>query len=162
MRIALAAALAFVPLLSAAAGLPVVAHQNGILVEDGYATAAGASAPTGAVYMRITNEGSREDRLLEVRTDAAARALLHASEVSDGVSRMRPLRDGIAVPAGQTVLLDPGGSHVMLMGLTAPLADGGSVPMTLVFAVAGEIPITVPVDLEAIGSNGDVDAPAGP
>ena len=49
----------------------------------------------------------------------------------------------------------------MLMGLTAPLADGGSVPMALVFAVAGEITITVPVDLEAIGSNGDGDAPAG-
>ena len=91
MRFALAAALAFVPLLSAAAGLPVLAHHNGILVEDGYATAAGPSAPTGAVYMRITNEGPRDDRLLEVRTDAAARAMLHASEVSDGVSRMRPL-----------------------------------------------------------------------
>lgn len=142
---ALAATLALVPFAAAAAGLPILAHQNGLLIEDGRALTVGPSAPTAAVYLRITNETSHDDRLVEVRTDAAARAMLHASEITDGIARMTPLKDGIPVPAGQTVILERGGMHVMLMGLTAPLVDGAAVPLTLVFATAGEIPVTVPI-----------------
>ena len=154
---ALAAALALVPLAAPAAGLPVLAERNGILIEDGRMLAVGANAPTGAVYMRITNETSHDDTLVEVRTDAAARAMLHASEMTDGIARMRPMKDGIPVPAGQTVLLQRGGSHVMLMGLTAPLAEGGTVDLTLVFATAGAIPVAVPVSLDARADAADMD-----
>jgi copper(I)-binding protein len=144
-RAAIAAAIAFAPV--AGAEEPVLAHANGILVEDGYAHAAFPSAPTGAAYMRITNESEADDRLLKVRTEAADRAALHGHEMQDGIARMRPAAGGIEIPAHATVVLETGGLHVMLMGLAAPLQDGGSVAMTLVFERAGEIPVTLPVDL---------------
>ena len=122
----------------------VLARANGILIEDGYARAAGANAPTGAAYMRITNETDADDRLVEVRTDAADRAELHAHEMQDGIARMRRVEGGIALPAHGTVTLETGGLHVMLMGLAAPLSQGGVVPLTLVFENAGAIPVTRP------------------
>lgn len=147
----LATLLALAPLAAAATDLAILAHQNGILIADGRALSVGPNAPTGAVYMRITNETAQDDRLVEVRTDAAARAMLHVTELTDGIARMRHLQDGIPVPAGQTVTLQRGGSHVMLMGLTPPLADGATIGLTLVFAVAGAIPVSVPVGIEGPG-----------
>jgi copper(I)-binding protein len=142
--LAAALAVASVPL----AAEPGIARQNGIVVEDGYARAAGPNAPTGAAYMRVTNETDADDRLLEVRTEAADRAELHAHETQDGIARMRPVAGGIEIPAHGTAVLEPGGLHVMLLGLTAPLAEGGSVDLTLTFEVAGELVVRVPVDLD--------------
>jgi hypothetical protein len=59
---------------------------------------------------------------------------------------MREVEGGIPLPAGETVMLERGGLHVMLMGLTAPLEDGADVDLTLVFETAGEVAVTVPVD----------------
>jgi copper(I)-binding protein len=142
---ALAAAL-LLPLPLAAHDLPVLAHQNGILIEDGYVRATGANAPTAAAYMRITNETDADDRLVEVGSDAAERVEVHATEMQDGIARMRPL-DGIAVPARGSVVLESRGTHIMLMGLAAPMQPGGSIGLTLVFERAGAIPVTLPVDL---------------
>jgi periplasmic copper chaperone A len=133
--------------LASAQELPVLAHRNGILIEDGYARATGANAPTGAAYMRITNETGADDRLVEVQTDAAARAELHVHEMQDGITRMRRVEGGITVPAHGTVTLKGGGSHVMLMGLAAPLQQGAGIALALIFERAGTIPVTVPVDL---------------
>ena len=74
--------------------------------------------------------------------------------MQDGIARMRPVAGGIEVPAHATVVLETGGLHVMLMGLAAPLQDGDSVAMTLVFERAGEIPVTLPVDLGRGGTAG--------
>jgi copper(I)-binding protein len=141
----LAAALAVAPLPLAAE--PGIARQNGIVVDEAYVRAAGPNAPTAAAYMRVTNETDADDRLLEVRTEAADRAELHAHEMQDGIARMRPV-EGIEIPAHATVVLETGGLHVMLMGLAAPLEDGGSVAMTLVFERAGEIAVTLPVGMK--------------
>lgn len=139
-RRAALAALALMPALARAADRPA-----GILIEDARAVATSPSSPAGAVYMRIVNQGTKDDRLVGVRTSAAARAMLHATETSDGIARMRHLDDGIPLPAGGTAVLAPGGDHIMLMGLSRPLADGGTLTVTLVFAVAGELTIDVPV-----------------
>ena len=58
----------------------------------------------------------------------------------------------IPIPAGATVTLQPGGLHVMLIGLTAPLAQGGRVPLTLRFARAGEVRVVL--DVQAAGARG--------
>ena len=55
--------------------------------------------------------------------------------------KMNELPDGIAVPAGGTVTLAPGGLHLMFMGLKAPLVENETVPVTLTFAKAGTIEI---------------------
>ena len=89
----LAAALLLAPL---AAGAAVLAEANGIRIEDGSVAAPGPAARSAAAYLSVTNEGAADDRLVEVRTGAAAMAMLHVTEVSDGVARMRHLADGVA------------------------------------------------------------------
>jgi periplasmic copper chaperone A len=153
LRSAVSAAI-LLALCSADAAAGVLADRNGIRIEDGAAVATGARAVTGAAFMRITNESGADDRLVAVRTAAAARAEIHVDAMTGGVSTMRPMADGVPVPAGQTVVLERGGIHVMLMGLRPPLAEGATVPLTLVFERAGAIDVTVPLDLSAAAAAG--------
>ena len=82
----------------------------------------GASSAAG--YMAISNDGHTADRLIGIETAAAKAASLHRSEVSaEGMARILPL-DGIEIPAGETIVLEQRAMHVMLMGLTSPLAEG--------------------------------------
>ena len=106
--------------------------------------AVGAKAAAG--YMGISNEGDRPDRLIAVETPVAKSAMLHQSTVNaDGVATMSHV-DGIEVPAVDTVMLEPGGYHIMLMGLTQPLVEGQMVPGVLVFEHAGRVEIEFMID----------------
>jgi copper(I)-binding protein len=108
-----------------------------------------ASAHAAAGYMGIANGGPEADRLIGVETPAAQHASLHTTDHgADGVARMIAL-DGVDIPAGDTVVLEPGGLHVMLMGLTGPLAEGALVPGTLIFERAGRVEIEFMVDPSA-------------
>ena len=61
------------------------------------------------------------------------------------VMRMAEQPDGIAIPAGGEVTLQPGGIHLMLLDLAAPLVEAGTVELTLEFETAGAVTLTVPV-----------------
>lgn len=105
-----------------------------------------AGARTAATYMAISNEGEATIRLIGIETPAAKKASLHTTEHgSDGVARMQPIA-GIDIPAGETVVLEPGGLHVMLMGLTAPLKEGDMVPSTFLFEQVGPVAVEFMVD----------------
>ena len=67
------------------------------------------------------------------------------------VMRMRELEKGLEIPAGATVMLKPGGYHIMFMGLKAPFAKDAKVPVTLVFEKAGSLDIAL--DVEALGAS---------
>ncbi len=122
------------------------AMADGIKVVDSYVISNGPAAPTGAAYMVIRNDGDTDDRLLSVRSDAAARIMVHVTTQTDtGVMQMRAADDGLLLPSHGQLLLAPGGTHVMLMGLTAPLVVGETVPVTLVFEVAGDVPVDLVV-----------------
>jgi copper(I)-binding protein len=58
---------------------------------------------------------------------------------------MRMLKDGIAVPAGQTVELKPGGLHMMFIGVKEPFAAGSTVKVKLTFEKAGSVEVDLPV-----------------
>lgn len=120
-----------------------------ILVREAYARASGPNAISGAAFMVLENTGARDDRLVAAASDSAERVELH-THLSDpnGVMRMVEVEDGFAVPAGQTHALARGGDHVMLIGLTRPLAHGDTVTLQLTFEQAGTLELTVPVDLE--------------
>jgi hypothetical protein len=135
------------PLLAEEAHV-VLAEANGITVEDGFAFAAGAMARSGAAYMRITNSNAEDDRLIAARSDAAQRVELHTHVLQDGVARMVEVTEGIPIPAGETVLLERGGLHVMFMGLTGPWSADAPVEVVLVFEKAGEVPVALPVTPE--------------
>ena len=100
------------------------------------------SMPSSAAYISITNHSGMADRLLAVESSLAHKTELHTMEVTNGVMKMRQIDGGIAIPAGKTVQLAPGGLHVMLIRLKAPLNADESYRVTLVFEKAGKVKLT--------------------
>jgi len=125
--------------------LPALAD---ILVEDPYARSSSPAARVGAAFMVISNTGDEDDRLISATTNAAKRVELHTHVITDGVAKMMEVDGGFVVPAHGEVLLQRGGYHVMMMGLTAPLVQGETVTLHLVFEKAGEMTLEVTVDSE--------------
>ncbi|MCB1056714.1 MAG: copper chaperone PCu(A)C [Acidobacteria bacterium] len=118
------------------------AEAPGLLVEGAHAQLMG---DMGAVYFKVVNEGSGPDRLVRVETPVAESAETHESSSEDGVVRMRARPDGFEIPADGVLTLEPGGKHVMLMGLEATATASGRLPLTLVFEHAPPIDIEVEV-----------------
>lgn len=107
-----------------------------------FETAKTAKAAGG--YMRIENTGSSTETLVSVEADFP-RVELHTTEEKDGVARMMHVGQ-IDIPAGEEIVLQPGGLHVMFMGISdSPFVAGASVPATLVFENAGSIDISFDV-----------------
>jgi len=98
----------------------------------------------GAIYFSVKNTGSAADRLLSVSTPVAAKVELHESQLENGVMKMRAVTS-VECPAGATVKATPGGLHVMLLGLAAPLAAGSDLNVSLHFRDAGVLTLKVPV-----------------
>lgn len=147
--------------LSAALILAVAAPafaESKIMIHDAYARVASKAAKTGAAFLEVHNMGDEDDRLIDVRSDAAAKVELHThKDMGEGVMKMMHVEEGFAVPAGEKHMLARGGDHVMLMGLTSRLAHGDDVNVTLVFEKAGEVNVTIPVDLERKADHGAMD-----
>ena len=108
---------------------------------------------TGAAYLTVRNDGDADDRLIGISSEVADRAELHESDMQDGVMRMRAV-EAVEVPAGGQAALEPGGLHVMLIGLKAPLEEGGSFALTLVFENAGEVEVVTTIEDIAHGGAG--------
>lgn len=100
---------------------------------------------TGAVFLTVFNGSDDEERLLSAASPAAATVELHETINDNGVMRMRPQPEGFVISPGSVLTLAPGGKHLMLIDLAAPLAVGDTVELTLQFAQAGEQVIQVPV-----------------
>jgi copper(I)-binding protein len=86
----------------------------------------------------IQNKGSGDDRLLSIDAPPSITATLHETSTANGISSMRPLDGGLAIPAGKAVSLAPGGAHVMISGLTAPLHEGEALKLRLRFERSGD------------------------
>ena len=102
------------------------------------------SAPSGAGYFTVTNSGDADDVLLKVMADFP-QVMIHETTEENGIARMSHVMS-VPVPAGETVAFEPGGLHVMFMGLNGdPLEAGETVPATLVFEKAGEVAVNFDV-----------------
>lgn len=119
-----------------------------IMVMDAYARVASKVAKSGAAFLIIHNHSDQDDRLVTASSDVAKRVELHTHLEEDGVMKMTKLEDGLIIPAGVMHALKRGGDHVMFMGLTRSLEHGDMIELTLSFEHAGDVTITVPVDLE--------------
>lgn len=111
-------------------------------------------APAGAVgvgYMAIANTGKAAVRLVAASTPAAKAVSLHRSSVVNGVARMSTVAGGIAIPAGGSAVLGPGGYHMMLEGLAKPLGLGERAPLTLKFSNGQQVQVELAVQLQAGG-----------
>jgi copper(I)-binding protein len=107
-------------------------------------TEGGGPGANSAVYLMVRNAGGTPDKLLGGATAVAAAAELHESRLEDGVMRMRRV-DGVEIPPGGQVVLEPGGLHLMLVGLTEPLTEGDTLTLFLDFELSGRLEILVPV-----------------
>lgn len=120
-----------------------------IVIRDGWARSTAPSQSAGAIYATIENRGGSPDRLTGVVTTSATMVMIHESRNENGISRMRMV-DGLDIPAGSKVELKPGGTHVMIEGLTAPLVAGQRFDIKVTFDKSGER--TVPVSVIAAGA----------
>jgi periplasmic copper chaperone A len=134
--------------------------SGSISIEEPFSQATPGSSKIGAGYMTIANNGTAADRLLSASSTAAEKVEIHEMKMQDGVMKMRELPGGVPIEAGKTVSLAPGGYHLMLMQLKAPLKKGDKVPVTLTFEKAGKVDVTL--DVLAIGARpSGMPMPAG-
>lgn len=143
--------------------------NEGVKVSDTWTRITAPTATTGAVYMNL--ESTDGDRLVSasVPSGVAGKAEIHETVTSgadtgstmegdtmegdtaggemeggmsgDAMMGMREMKDGLELPAGEEVSLEPGGYHVMLLELQAPIVNGDTIPVTLMFEKAGEVQV---------------------
>jgi copper(I)-binding protein len=139
--------------LAALSATPSLAQQvkaGDLVIDHAWTRATPGGADVGIGYLTIENKGTAPDKLTGASTPAAAKAELHEMSMDNGVMKMRPVKDGLPIPPGQSVTLAPGGLHLMLMGLKNPLKEGGKVPLTLQFEKAGKVDVTL--DVQSVGA----------
>jgi copper(I)-binding protein len=122
-----------------------------IVVTAAWARATPPGAKVGVAYLTIENRGSEEVRLRGATVDAASSASIHETIEENGIAKMHPVSD-LAVAAGASLEMRPGGLHLMLMDLHAPIKQGDDLSITLEFANAGRV--TVPLQVAPIGAAG--------
>lgn len=116
-----------------------------LTVTDAWARASMTMDTAGAAYLTITNGTDHADALIGVSTPAAANPEIHETTAEgSGMMAMHPV-ERIEIAAGQTVKLEPGGYHVMLINLTGELKVGSTIDLTLKFEKAGEMKVTAEV-----------------
>jgi copper(I)-binding protein len=118
---------------------------NAIKIENAYTRATAPGQQVAGGFMKIENKGNTEDQLLSASSSAAGEVQLHEMAMEGNVMKMRQVKD-IAVPAGGSVELKPGGYHLMFLNLKGPFTAGQTVPVKLKFAKAGEVEVKLPVN----------------
>ncbi len=117
---------------------------GGLTIDGPWARASAGMARAGAAFMTIANASNQDDTLVSASATVSKVVELHTHIHDNGVMRMRKV-DSITIPANGTAVLQPGGLHVMFIGLHQPLAQGEIIPVTLQFANAGSVDIQVEV-----------------
>lgn len=127
--------------------LTPMALAKGIEIRDAYARPTLPGMTQGGAFVKLTNTDSTDNVLLSASTkkSLAGRTELHTHINDDGVMRMREVKDGIPLPAGQTVELKPMSYHIMFFDLKKPLIEGNKFPVTLKFKNGQSKKITVEV-----------------
>lgn len=105
---------------------------DSVTVHEPYVRLAPPNAPATGGFMVLRNEGDKDVKVLKAVNPASRVTELHTHINEAGVMKMRPVA-GIDIKAKGEVALKPGGLHVMLIDLKAPLKEGDIVPITLSF-----------------------------
>jgi copper(I)-binding protein len=152
-RLARGLAVIGISALMVATGRQALAEEfktGGISIAQPWSRATPGGATVGAGYLTITNGGDAADRLVSATAEVAGRAEIHQMSMTGGVMKMRPVPEGVELPANGTVALAPASYHLMLLGLKRPLKAGDTFAGTLTFERAGTVDVTFVV--EAMGA----------
>lgn len=123
------------------------AETGEVVISDGWVRATeGTDDPTmTAAFMQIKNETDGQVTLVGGSTEVAGMTEIHEMVMKDGAMVMQKIEGGLEIPAGELVVLQPGGNHVMLMDMQQDLAAGDEVELTLEFADGESETVTLPV-----------------
>ncbi|WEK03601.1 MAG: copper chaperone PCu(A)C [Candidatus Devosia phytovorans] len=122
-----------------------VIHLGDIDISLPFTRATLPNAPVGGGFLTIKNNGTEDDRLVSATSDVAGDTQIHEMAMEGDVMKMRELPDGLVIPAGESVTLEPGGFHIMFMGLNQAFVEGETVTVTLTFEKAGTVEVPLPV-----------------
>ncbi|RFA29065.1 hypothetical protein CAI21_11515 [Alkalilimnicola ehrlichii] len=114
---------------------------DSIQVSDPFARATPPGMENSAAYMTLRNPSDETFALVAAESTIAQTVELHTHLHEDGVMKMRKVEE-IIVPAGDEIGLEPGGYHIMLLGLEHALAAGDDVPLTLIFNDGSRLDVT--------------------
>lgn len=140
-----------------AAMLPAVIKAGTLEIEQPWIRATPGGAKVGGGYVRITNTGPEPDRLVGASIPLSGRGEIHEMSMEGGVMKMRPLEAGLEIRPGESVVLKPGGYHMMFMDLKGALKEGETIQGTLTFAKAGIVKVTF--DVRGLGAQGPGSMP---
>jgi copper(I)-binding protein len=131
-------------------------YAQAVDVKDAWARATVPGQKATGAFMKLTAKDGA--KLVAVSTPSAGVAEVHEMKMDGDVMKMRAVQGGLDLPAGKAVELKPGGYHIMLMDLKAPLPKDSTVPLTLVFkdakGVESKQELSVPVTTAAPGAMG--------
>ena len=142
MRLPAAAAIGLSLLLSAPAFGDGVADN--VSVDNASARAVAPGVPVSGAYMTLSTTDGADHVLAAVHSDVAKSVELHNHVMDDGMMKMRKM-DSVALPANTTVIFEPGGLHIMLIGLNGSLDAGDRVKIELEFEDGSRKPVTFDV-----------------
>jgi copper(I)-binding protein len=148
MRTAILAAAALLGL--AASPLPALAQAPAVEVTEAWARATTSAARAGGVFLTLKATGA-PDRVVSASSPVAEKVELHETVRDGNVMRMREV-PALEVLPGTPLVLQPGGLHIMLIGLKRQLNRGESFPLTITFEKAP--PVTATVTVQAAGAGG--------
>jgi copper(I)-binding protein len=114
-----------------------------LVVRDAWARQTPGS-DVAAIYLTLQNPTQQPITVVGVESSASGHAMIHESKTEGGISKMRA-HEQLVIAPGETVKFEPGGLHVMLHGLTQPLAVGQSVPLVLQLADGSKVTATAVV-----------------
>lgn len=135
-------------LFIAFANLTIANHSHAaekVEISKAWIRATPPSAMAAGGYLEITNNTNRDETLVGVEFSQAGKSEIHEMKMDDGVMKMRPLKQGIAIPAGKSILLKPGGFHLMFMGMKSQMKAGENHSVKLTFSHSGVMEIDFPV-----------------
>lgn len=129
------------------------AWAQGLRVENAWVRATVAGQGATAAFMTLSAHSAM--RLVGASTPQAGIVEVHEMRMQDGVMHMAPLSGGLSLPAGQTVVLKPGGLHLMLLDLRQPVKVGDHVVLTLNLRDVQDKPVqhTVNAPVKPLGAS---------
>jgi periplasmic copper chaperone A len=148
--------------ISMAADTPSVSVGS-LRIENAFARPTPGGATVAVGYVTIVNFGSMLDRLVSATSDISAKTQFHEMKMDNGVMEMRELPDGLAIPAGATVALKPGGDHIMFVDLKHAAKSGDVIHTTLTFEKAGKVDVAFPAadNMGAMAPSGGMSGVGG-
>jgi len=115
-----------------------------IEVKEAWGRPSPMQAGNGAIYMVLENSGSEDDKLISATSDVAEVVEIHDMTMENDVMKMFRI-DGVDIPAGSSAELQPGGKHIMFIGLYNKLEVGQVITVTLEFEKSGQQTIEVEI-----------------